>query len=253
MSSPQKPPDTPEAIAARYADAAKKAVRATAQVAIDAYDKVENKPPSSYSPGDAAASLSQLAGATLAGAFSLARVALQVQWDRRLLLVADNVAAIVATGVNDAVNAAGATAQKAAATRLTRQDLVDSAVMLTSIGALRSAEILETVVGGPGPYLDPVLQRTFGIASSDQDATLAVTSMIRTSDDRDIKAMVGFDPPSCVLPKEQTTFTLVINISGLPSGMYRGTITATQVDDPTKVRSVDVTFALPETSDPPEL
>jgi len=125
--------------------------------------------------------------------------------------------------------------------------------MLTSIGALRSAEILETVVGGPGPYLDPVLQRTFGIASGDQDATLAVTSMIRTSDDRDIKAMVGFDPPSCVLPKEQTTFTLVINISGLPSGMYRGTITATQVDDPTKVRSVDVTFALPETSDPPEL
>ena len=43
MAGDPKPPDPPDAIAARYADAAKKAVTATAQVAIDAFDKVENE------------------------------------------------------------------------------------------------------------------------------------------------------------------------------------------------------------------
>ena len=52
-------------------------------------------PPASYKPADAVASLTQLAGAALTGGMSLARVALQVQWDRRVLLVADNVASIV--------------------------------------------------------------------------------------------------------------------------------------------------------------
>ena len=91
---------------------------------------------------------------------SLARVALQVQWDRRVLLVADNVAArSSATGINDAVDVAGAPRKKAG------RDPVRPAAgpgrrgdQLTSIGALRSAEILETVVGGPGAYARPGLQ-----------------------------------------------------------------------------------------------
>ena len=74
--------------------------------------------------------------------------------------------------------------------------------------------------------------------------------MIRTADGTDVKARLTFDPASGGLPAGKGEFTLVINTAGLLSGLYEGTVTAT--DTANVVRSVPVTLILPETSDPPE-
>ena len=146
MAGDPKPPDPPDVIAARYAEAAKKAVTATAQVAIDAFDKVNGPTgtqPGTLEPKDAIASLAQLAGAALTGGMSLARVALQVQWDRRVLLVADNVASIVGNGLDDVIDVVEDAAKKAGPKpfKEQQQEWVDAAIRLTSVGAIRGAEI----------------------------------------------------------------------------------------------------------------
>ena len=249
--NPPDPPDPPDAVAARYADAAKKAVTAAAKVGTDAFDKVNQNPPD-FGPKDAIASVMQLAGVALSGSMSLARVALQIQWDRRMLLVADNIASIVGAGLSDVLGVAEDAAQKISTRTFTQQEWVNSAIKLTSIGALHGAELMETAVAGPGPYANPVIKRTFPIAAENNVATLAVTSLIRTGDNADIKALVTFDPPTAKLAANADQFTIVINTATLPSGTYQGVVTATDDDSPHNVRTVPITVLMPETSDPPE-
>ncbi|WP_245849325.1 hypothetical protein [Mycobacterium palustre] len=198
--------------------------------------------------------MAQLAGAALAGTVSIARVALQVQWDRRILLVADNIASIVGAGLNDVLGVAQDAAQKINTNSYKQQGLVDSAIKLASIGALRGAEIMETAIAGPGAYADPIIKRPFVFTPAKNiDATLAVTKLVRTLDGTDIKSLVTFDPPAGVLPANEQDFTLVINTAGLPSGAYQGTVTATDAGaPPNNVRTFDITVLIPETTDPPE-
>lgn len=257
MADELKPPDPPDVIAAHYAAAAKNAINEVAQIGIDAFDKVNSSPqgPSPpYQPADAISSVMRLAGAALTGSVSLARVALQVQWDRRVLLVADNIASIVGTGLNDVFAVAEDAVKKINSNTYKQQEWVNSAIKLTSIGALRGAEIMETAIAGPGEYANPVIKRTFPVTQTkNKEATLAVTQLIRTSDGTDVKALVTFDPPSGKLAADQQNFTIVINTAGLPSGAYQGTVTATDDDaPPDNVRTFDITVLVPETSDPPE-
>ena len=250
MTGPVKPPDPPDVIAARYATAAKKAVTDAAQVGIDAFDKV-NKTPPDFQPKDAIASVMQLAGVALSGGMALARVGLQVQWDRRMLLVADNIASIVGTSLSDVLSVAEDAAQKISQRTYTQQEWVNSAIKLASIGALHGAEIMETAVAGPGAYANPLIKRTFTIQPGNNVATLAVTKLIRASDNKDIKALVTFDPHTAKLAAGATQFTIAINTAGLPSGIYQGVVTATD-DNTGKVRSFNITVLMPVTTDPPE-
>ena len=165
-------PGSPDVIAAHFAKAAKDAVTAVAQVGMDAFDKVNGNPtatppipPSKYKPADALNSLTQLAGAALTGGVSLARVALQVQWDRRVLLVADNVASIVGTGLTDVLGVAGDSPRSpnTKSVKKQQQAWVDAAIQLTNIGALRGtrssrpwspgpAHTSTHCCGAPSPY-----------------------------------------------------------------------------------------------------
>jgi hypothetical protein len=275
MSSPSKPPDPPNVIAARYAEAAKKAVSDIAQVAIDAFDKTNGKPESKppvagqqFTPDDAIGVMAKLAAATLSGGVALARVGLQVQWDRRVLLVADNVASIVSNGLGDVLAVGEDVAKKAGPKpfKEQQQGLVDSAIQLTGIGVLRAAEVFETVVAGPGAYANPLILRTFTIADEDTNkdgigdlkrgrpATLKVTKLRRTQDNVDVTSRVTINPPGFTLAADQLTFSIAFNTAGLPSAAYEGEVTATDVGaDPGEDRIFVISFAAPDTSDPPEL
>jgi hypothetical protein len=266
MSSPSKPPDPPNVIAARYAEAAKKAVTDIAQVAIDAFDKTNGKPQvkppvagQQFTPDDAIGALTKLTAATLSGGIALARVGLQVQWDRRVLLVADNVASIISNGLGDVLAVGEDVAKKAGPKPVKdqQQGLVDSAIQLTGIGVLRAAEVLETVVAGPGAYANPLLLRTFTINDNEtrnRPATLKVTKLRRTQDNVDVTSRVTINPPGFTLAADQLTFSIAFNTAGLPSAAYEGEVTATDVGaDPGEDRIFVISFAAPDTSDPPEL
>ena len=85
--------DDPKAIATRYATITRKMVNDAAQVAIDAFDKINKPGGSTYTAADAIKSMTTLAGIAITGGSALARIPLQIQPDNGPMLVADEVAA----------------------------------------------------------------------------------------------------------------------------------------------------------------
>src|ERR1700722_20870296 len=105
------PMDDPKAIATRYATITRKMVHDATQVAIDAFNKINNKP-GKYKGKDAIRAMTQLADIAITGGAALARVPLQIQPDNRPLLVADEVASVVQRALTDGAAVAGDAAEK---------------------------------------------------------------------------------------------------------------------------------------------
>lgn len=254
MNAPQPPQDDPPAVAGRYALAAKKVVSDAAKVATDAFDVINADPPGAYGPGDAIQSASRLAAIAATGAMSLARIALQVQPDKGALLVADNIASIISRGLKDVIGVAADAAQSMNSQNkiIDRQEWINSAIKLTSIAALRGAEIVETAVAGPGPYLDPIATYLIPINSAPVSRKLAVTKLVRTGDpdQDDIKSLVSFDPTTAELGPGKTTFTMVINTVGLPSSVYQGEVEAREADPAQPVTKVPIMITIPPQQQP---
>ena len=266
-------PDDPAAIAKRYATVAKKTVTDGAKVVTDAFEKINADPPPAqrYNSGDAIKTFADLANVALTGSISLARVALQSQADRGPMLVADNVASIVSRGLSDAMGVAseiagGMNEAMNNTTTYPSDKLVDATVKLTNIGSLRGAEIMETIVAGPGVYGNPIVRRTFSIpADPANDRFLDLTSLRLTGHTEDLKAFAGFEPADGKVPAGHTSFTVVVNMAGLPSGMHQVTVDVwpatadpsdpkgPQIPDRTSAKdSMTFLAALPDTGDPGE-
>jgi hypothetical protein len=220
------PIDDPKAIATRYATITRKMVNGAAQVAIDAFNKI-NGTPGSYTGEDAIESMTQLAGIAITGASELARIPLQIQPDNGALLVADEVASVIQTALTDAAAVAGDAAEKVNAGTF-KDKWVDSAVTLTGMAVLRAAEVAEAIGAGPGILGDPVMK--FGPyqingANPADELVLKMEKLRRPTVDEDIAGIVQFIPAGGVLKAgEPKKFSLVINSAGIPSGVFRGTV-----------------------------
>lgn len=216
--------DDPKAIATRYATITRKMVNGAAQVAIDAFNKING---SSYTGEDAIESMTQLAGIAITGASELARIPLQIQPDNGALLVADEVASVIQTALTDAAAVAGDAAEKVNAGTF-KDKWVDSAVTLTGMAVLRAAEVAEAIGAGPGVLGDPVMK--FGPyqingANPADELVLKMEKLRRPTVDEDIAGIVQFIPAGGVLKAgEPKKFSLVINSAGIPSGVFRGTV-----------------------------
>jgi hypothetical protein len=219
------PIDDPKAIATRYATITRKMVNGAAQVAIDAFDKINGT--SGFTGEDAIESMTQLAGVAITGASELARVPLQIQPDNGPLLVADEVASVIQTALTDAAAVAGDAAEKVNAGTF-KDKWVDSAVTLTGMAVLRAAEIAEAIGAGPGVLGDPVMKfgpYTITGASPADELVLKMGPLARPTVDEDVAGIVQFIPAGGVLKSgEPKKFSLAINTAGIPSGVFRGTV-----------------------------
>ena len=218
--------DDPMAIATRYATVTRKMVNDATQVAIDAFKKI-NAVPTNYSGNDAIESMTQLATIALTGGSALARIPLQIQPDNGPMLVADEVASVVQRAMTDAAAVAGDAAEKIDAGTF-RAQWVDSAVMLTSMAVLRTAEAAEAIVAGPGVLADPV--KEFGPfpingAILADEVVLKLEKLARPGVDENIAGLVNFAPAGGVLKKDTPkAFSLMINTAGIASGMFQGAV-----------------------------
>jgi hypothetical protein len=218
--------DDPMAIATRYATITHKMVNDATQVAIDAFKKINATPPN-YTGDDAIKSMTQLATIAITGGASLARVPLQIQPDNRPLLVADEVASVVQRALTDGAAVAGDAAEKVDAGTFKSQ-WVDSAIVLTSMAVLRSAEIAEAIVAGPGVLANPVMEFgpfTISAATLADEVVLKMKTLARPGVDENIAGLVIFTPAGGVLKKNATkAFSLTINTAGIASGMFQGEV-----------------------------
>jgi hypothetical protein len=218
--------DDPKAIATRYATITRKMVHDATQVAIDAFNKINNKP-GKYKGKDAIKAMTQLADIAITGGSELARIPLQIQPDNRPMLVADEVASVVQTALTDVAEIAGDAAKKIDAGTYKNQ-WVDSAIKLTSVAVLRTAEAAEAIVAGPGVLADPVMEfgpYTVPGATLADEVVLTVDKLARPGVAENIAAMVNFTPAGGVLkagvPK---AFSFTINSAGMASGMFQAKI-----------------------------
>jgi hypothetical protein len=215
--------DDPMAIATRYATITRKMVNDATQVAIDAFNKI-NGAPGTYTGDDAIKAMTQLANIALSGGSALARIPLQIQPDNRPMLVVDEVASVVQRALTDAATVAGDVAEEINAGTFKSQ-WVDSAIKLTSMAVLRTAEAAEAIGAGPGVLANPVMK--FGPypipgAAPADELVLKAKKLARLGVDENIAGLVCFTPAAGVLKAgAKKNFWVTINTAGIPSGMFQ--------------------------------
>jgi hypothetical protein len=218
--------DDPTAIATRYATITRKMVHDATQVAIDAFNKI-NGSPGTYTGKDAIKAMTQLADIAITGGSELARIPLQIQPDNGPMLVADEVASVVQTALTNVAEIAGDAAEKIDAGTFKNQ-WVDSAIKLTSVAVLRTAEAAEAIGAGPGVLADPVMEfgpYTVPGATLADEVVLKVEKLARPGVAENIAGMVNFTPAGGVLKAGVTkAFSFTINSAGTASGMFQAEI-----------------------------
>jgi hypothetical protein len=219
--------DDPMAIATRYATITRKMVNDATQVAIDAFNQINNGVPGPYTVDDAIESMTQLANIAITGGSELARIPLQIQPNNGPMLVADEVASVVQTALTNVAEVAGDAAEKVQAGNF-KDKWVDSAVMLTSMAVLRSAEVAEAIAAGPGVLADPVME--FGpyeitAGTIGDEVVVKMKTLARPGVDENIAGLVSFTPAGGVLKVgAKKAFSLTINSAGIASGMFQGEV-----------------------------
>lgn len=243
--------DDPQAIAGRIGDIAKAAVNTSADIALTAFRQINQVPdngrtPPPYTPANAVTSMNKLVTAMLDAGIAMVRVPLRVSYDQNMMTLADNVASVVGRGITQAAQVAGTAAESVEQNGgLKKQTALDSAIKLTNIAMLRTAEIAEAIAAGPGLYRDPVLHSDpFTVAGDGTVRQLKLLSMARTDTGEDITAQVWFDPANGVLMPGTTQFRLVANSAGLPSGVYCGQVEMTTTGATPVRTTIEVAFAL---------
>lgn len=242
--------DDPMAIATRYATITRKMVNDAAQVAIDAFDKINDThgDGSSYTAGDAIKSMTKLAGIAITGGSALARIPLQIQPDNGML-VADQVATVIARALTDATAVAGDAAEKVNAGTF-RDEWVNSAVTLTGMAVLRAAEAAEAIGAGPGVLGDPLKAFPYtinGVNLTDRLELKMASPLARPGvADEDIARLVRFEPDGGVLKagRSNSDFSLTINCAGIPSGIYQGNVGVFKTGDTQAIQTIKVTLNL---------
>jgi hypothetical protein len=236
--------DDPTTIANRYATISRKMVNDAAQVAIDAFHKINQKGGSAYTAADAIKSMTTLADIAVAGGSALARIPLQSQPDNRAMLVADEVAAVVTQGLTEATEVAGAAAQNINDGTF-RDKWVDSAVALTGMAVLRAAEAVEAIGAGPGVLAD--IRKEFGPytienVNLNDELVLKMKCLARPDVGKDIAHLVHFKPDGGVLKagRSDNKFTFEINRTGIPSGIFRGEVDVCQTGIAKSIQTLPV-------------
>lgn len=241
--------DDPRAVAERYRTVARAIVAETAAVADAAFTKINRGSPTNpasaqgnnaattpnFTAGEAAKSLSALARVAVTGAVDLIRVPLQSQPENPPMLLADHLATVAARSSADIDKVAQDAAELIDKNAFTPNRWVDTAIKLTSIAMIRGAEALETLGAGPGRYNDTMRHsENIEVAPDEhQDRKVSVTGLARAGvKDEDITALIRLAPAGAVftvddqwfLRKAQKTFHLEVNSAGIPSGLYRCTV-----------------------------
>ncbi len=236
--------DDPKAIASRYATITRKMVHDATKVAIDAFDMINNKKPHKFKGKDAIEAMYQLADIAITGGAELARIPLQIEPDNRPMLVVDEVASVVQTALSDVAEIAGDAAEKIDAGKF-KDKWVDSAIKLTSVAVLRTAEAAEAIVAGPGVLAKRV--KDFGPytvpgGKLGDEVVLKVVKLARPGVAENFASLISFEPKGGVLKAGTTkAFSMTINPVGMASGMFQAEI------------SVSINNGPPSTLTPPIL
>ena len=224
--------DDPEDIAEAFATTARKVVDESRDEAIKAFDDINSaSTTSTYTLGDALKTMTTLAKIAVDGGIEIGQTALEVRPTQGVLILADHIATVLSRGVKDAAQVATEASDLIDQDKYGKDAWVQSAIKMANIALLRGSEIFQTVAAGPAQYANPIAKEQITLASQDVDAQHDRKLVLKSlklggapDSDKLPHYRISFEPADGVLKKGQSTFTLVVNSTGLPSGIYVGQV-----------------------------
>jgi hypothetical protein len=234
----------------RAAEVAKQMVQRSASVAkeesakIDAAD--EKKP---YEVKDAIVASTKLMNIGIAGVTDIGRIAVEQKPPDTVLAMGDYIASVIRRMVSQTGTVASAASIEVEKKKYTPNKWLESWIRLADIGIAGGLEIIETVAAGPARFeSQPVRSDDFDMpaAVGGQTRTLVAGPLQRLGTDADqaIKeSKISFDPPTLIDPN--TTFCVVVDTSGLVSGVYVGEVRAEYPGSPPSAPAETLSISIP--------
>jgi hypothetical protein len=227
--------DDPEDIAAAFATNARNMVAESQKVAVDAFQKINPKDghnqPMNFTAGDAIRTMTKLAQIAVTGGIEMGQTALDIQPNKGVLILADYIATVLSRAVKDTATVASEASDLIDKNSYDQNEWTQSAIKLTNIALLRGAEIAQSVAAGPAQYASPIAKETLILGDDEIDSAndralrLSSLKLGGPADQSPVPGYrISFEPSDGVLRAGMNSFTLVVNSSGLASGVYIGSV-----------------------------
>jgi hypothetical protein len=219
------PEDPTESPAAKLAAAIKKPIEDAGDVAKAASQLIgEDK----YTRGELISTFTKLTSIAITGGLQVTQTAFEVRPRRSegMMVLADNMVTIARRTMKFATDVAVETVKAVADEPLSSEPWIRAGTKLTDIAVVSGIEAAQAAAIGPANYAN----RTFDSDVFTADANLGngelrvAGDFARTGTQGSAvpRSRITFKPTR--LGPDQRTFQVVVNESGLPSGVYEGTV-----------------------------
>jgi hypothetical protein len=227
----------------RIAETAKDMIDESAASMSDESKRIDKD---EYEMKDAIATVTKLVGVGITGATHIGRIAIEEKPPDTVLAMGEYIASVVRRMVTQTGTVAADASTHVENKDYTPKKWLESMTRLIDIGVAGGMEVVETVVAGPARFeIQPVRSDEFEApaAPNGEKRTLVAEDLKRDATDSPIaKSRISFDPP--VLGPTDTKFRVLVDASGLVSGVYEGKVLVVHDDDPSKFESVEVSIPL---------
>jgi hypothetical protein len=178
-----------------------------------------------YNLSDMIATITRVVDAGIAGATDLARIPLEVKWPEKHLVLGEYVSTVVRGMVTQAGTVAQSAANDIEKMAFTPKQWLQTMTQLIDIAVAGGMDIAETLGAGPAQFqIQPIASPYYTVPDSNDSRQLSWKSKPArdgANDDIDDKKL-QFDPPT-LLP-HSTQFRVLVNATGLLSGVYKGEV-----------------------------
>jgi hypothetical protein len=199
-----------------------------------------------YEMKDAIATVTKVVGVGITGATHIGRVVIEEKPPDTVLAMGEYIASVVRRMVTQSGTVAADAAANVEKKDYTPTKWLESMTRMIDIGVAGGMEIVETVIAGPARFeIQPIRSDPFDAPPppAGETRTLVADELKRDATDSPIpKSRISFDPP--VLDPRVSTFCVVVDASGLASGVYEGKVLAVHNDAPATFESIEVSIAL---------
>jgi hypothetical protein len=209
-------------IVGRIAETAKTVINESAKAMSDESKKIDAD---DYEIADAIATVTRVVDAGLAGSTEIVRIAAESRWPERQLALGDYVSTVVRRMARQSGTVAQAAAYDSQRMQYTPKKWLESVTRFIDIAIAGGMEIAETVAAGPARFEhQPVASDPYTAPQSKETRPLAIGGPLKRdgTDDEIPPEKVSFEPVTLIPPNR--TFRVLVNATGLTSGVYTGSV-----------------------------
>ncbi len=219
----------PETAAQNVAASVKSTLKEAVDILEAASDAVDAAGPAPYDKRDLLATLTQLTSVSMLGGLKMIETALANRPSRPsegLLVLADHLASIAERTLHQARGVAEQAVHDIGDDPRTAQPWVDAATKLADIAVVNGIEAVQTVAIGPARYAPRTfVSDPFAVTSLRPGKLEAGQDFARPGDSTVIpRDAITFSPPELGIDHQE--YRVVVDETGLPSGVYIGTVTS---------------------------